>query len=256
MTRNIIVVALCCAPLISFAEEAEEKPAITSSAELGFLYKTGNTKSADVKAGYDFKYDKDLWRSTLALDLLIKKTDVENDNGEKELETTDQKWTAESKTNYTLSKKTKSYVYGDVYYEDSRFSGFENRSTISAGWGREWYKTKVASFFADIGPGYKRDVTTATETVPSETKTAFIVQAQALYLRKINDHVDFKQSFTVKYTPESDESSHYRAETSVTTKLIQTLQLKFTFRVEHNTDVDEGFERTDTQTAITLVYSF
>lgn len=256
MNRKIIALAVCCAPLFTVAEQAKEKPAITSSAELGFLYKTGNTKSADVKAGYDLKYEKDLWRSTLALDLLIKKTDVEDINGDKHLETTDQKWIAESKTNYTLDKNTNSYVYGDVYYEDSRFSGFDNQSTISAGWGREWYKTEVASFFADIGPGYKRDVTMATATEPSVTNTAFIVQAQALYLRKINEHVDFKQSLTIKYAPESGESSRYRAETSITTKLIQTLQLKFAFKVEHNTEVEEGFEQTDTQTAITLVYSF
>ncbi|GAA5131945.1 DUF481 domain-containing protein [Thalassotalea piscium] len=256
MNRNITLLALCCAPMFSVAEEVKEKPALTSSAELGFLYKTGNSKSADVKAGYDLKYEKDLWRSTLALDLLIRKTDVEDDNGNSHLKTTDQKWVAESKTNYTLDKTSKSYVYGDVYYEDSRFSGFENQSTISAGWGREWYKTEVASFFADIGPGYKRDVTMATDSKPSETNTAFIVQAQALYLRKINEHVDFKQSLTVKYAPESGESSRYRAESSITTKLIQTLQLKFSFKVDHNTEVDEGRDKTDTQTAITLVYSF
>ena len=256
MNRNIIVLALCCAPFVSFAEETEEKSPISASAGLGFLYKTGNTKSADIKSGFDFKYEKDLWRSTVALDLIAKKTNIEGDNGEKSLETSDQKWTAESKTSYTLNKDTKSYVYGDIYYEDDRFSGFENQSTISAGWGREWYKTEVATFFADIGPGFKRDVTEATETEPSETHTAFIIQAQALYLRKINEHVDFKQSLTVKYAPEDGESDRYSTETSITTKLIETLQLKFSFKVEHDTIVDEGRERTDTQTAIALVYSF
>ncbi|MGB1197873.1 MAG: DUF481 domain-containing protein [Thalassotalea sp.] len=256
MNRNIILLALCCAPLTSFAEQAEEKSPISASVGLGFLYKTGNTKSADVKSGFDLKYEKDLWRSTLALDLLAKKTNIEDDSGEKHLETSDQKWTAESKTSYTLNKNNQSYVYGDIYYEDDRFSGFENQSTISAGWGREWYKTEVASFFADIGPGFKHDVTEATETDPSKTNTAFIIQAQALYLRKINEHVDFKQSLTVKYAPKSGESDKYSTETSITTKLIQTLQLKFSFKVEHDTIVDADKERTDTQTSIALVYSF
>jgi putative salt-induced outer membrane protein YdiY len=257
MNRKIALLALCCAPLVSsLALAAEEKSAITSSAELGFLYKTGNTKSGDIKAGYDFKYEKDLWRSTLALDLLIKKTEKTDENGNKNFETSDQKWTVESKTNYTLDKNSKSYVYGDAYYEDSRFSGFDNQSSISLGWGREWYKTEKASFFADIGPGYKRDVTKATDTVSSETKSSFIVQAQALYLRQINEHVEFKQSFTAKYAPKSGANSKYKAETSVTTKLIETLQLKFSFIVDHNTEVDADRERTDTQTAITLVYSF
>ena len=256
MNRKIALLALCCSPFLSYAEDAKPASPFTSSAELGFLYKTGNTKSADIKAGYDLKYEKDLWRSTLAVDLLVKKTEVENDQGEMDLETTDQKWTFGSKTNYTLNKNTKSYVYGDVFYEDSRFSGFDNQSSVSFGWGREWYKTEVASFFADIGPGYKRDVIEATDTNPSETKSAFIVQAQALYLRKINEHVDFKQSLTAKYAPKSGENSKYRSETSITTKLIETLQLKFSVIIDHNTEVEDGVENTDTQTAVTIVYSF
>ncbi len=254
MNHKLILATLCCLPLIGHAEEAEkEQSPITASAELGMLYKTGNTKSADIKTGFDFKYEKDLWRSTVALDLLVKKTEKE---GENHFETTDQKWTFDSKTNYTLDTKSKNYVYGAISYEDNRFSGFENQSSVSAGWGREWFKNEKASLFADIGPGYKRDVTKATDTMDSETKSAFIIQAQALYLRKINEHVEFKQTLIAKYAPKSGENSKYKAETSITTKLIETLALKFAFIIDHNTKVDEGIEKTDTQTALTLVYSF
>jgi len=110
----------------------------------------------------------------------------------------------------------------------------------------------VSSFFADIGPGYKRDVLKD----PSETKSSFIVQAQALYLRKINEHVEFKQTLSAKYAPKTGENSKYQAESSITTKLIETLQLKFSFKIDHNTEVADGTKRTDTETAVTLVYSF
>lgn len=255
MTHKVIAGALVGLSLIGAsanAAEPAEKPAITSSAELGMLFKTGNTKSADMKAGYDFKYEKDLWRSTFAFDLLIKKADKTGDDGEDHFETSDQKWTLESKTNYTLDKAEKSYVYGNFDYEDSRFGSFESQSSISAGWGREWYKTNVASFFADFGPGYKRDVLKDT----NEAKSSFIMQAQALYLRKINENVEFKQTFSAKYAPKSGENSTYKAESSITTKLIETLQLKFSFKIDHNTEVQASKKKTDTQTAITLVYSF
>ena len=116
--------------------------------------------------------------------------------------------------------------------------------------------------FADIGPGYKRDVTQATTddsglvTTPSEIQSSLIIQAQAEYLRKINEHVEFKQTLSAKYAPQSGENSKYKAETSITTKLIETLALKFSVTIDHNTVVEEGTERTDTQTAMTLVYSF
>jgi len=234
------------------AAEPVEDPIYTSSAELGVLFKSGNTRSTDLKAGYDFKYEKDLWRSTLAFDLLVKKADKTQTDGSTDFETTDQKWNVESKTNYTLNKANKSYIYGDLAHEDSRTGNFDNQSSISTGWGREWYKNKVASFYADFGPGYKRDVLKNT----NETKTAFIIQAQVLYLRNINKNVLFKQVLSAKYAPKKGANSKYKAETSITTKLIETLQLKFSFKIDHNTEVATGNERTDTQTAITLVYSF
>lgn len=255
MNHKIFIAALCCIPFISAAEEKQTSP-LTASAELGMLYKTGNTKSADIKTGFDVEYKESLWRSTLTFDLLIKKTEKTDANGDENFETSDQKWTAESKTNYTLDEQSKNYIYGDIAYEDNRFSGFENQSSVSAGWGREWFKNENASLFADIGPGYKRDVTKATDTMASETQSAFIIQAQALYLRKINEHVNFKQLLSAKYAPGSGDNSKYKAETSITTKLIETLALKFSFIIDHNTEVDEGTERTDTQTAMTLVYSF
>ena len=52
------------------------------------------------------------------------------------------------------------------------------------------------------------------------------------------------------------ENSIYKAETALTTKLISTLQLKFTFTVNYNTDVEDDKKNLNTQTAITLVYSF
>lgn len=256
MNHKIILTVLCCLPFFSVAEEDKKESPITASAELGMLYKTGNTKSADIKTGFDVEYKENLWRSTLAFDLLIKKTEQTDENGKDQFDTSDQKWTVESKTNYTLDESSKNYIYGDVAYEDNRFSGFENQSSISAGWGREWFKNEKASLFADIGPGYKRDVIKATGDMASETQSAFIIQAQALYLRKINEHVNFKQLLSAKYAPGSGDNSKYKAETSITTKLIETLALKFSFIIDHNTEVDEGTERTDTQTAMTLVYSF
>jgi putative salt-induced outer membrane protein YdiY len=127
---------------------------------------------------------------------------------------------------------------------------------MSAGWGRNWYKTDKASFFADIGPGFKRDVTKATDTIPSETNTSLIVQAQALYLRKINDFVEFKQTLSAKMSTKSGDNSTYKAESSITTKLIKTLQLKFTVAFDYNSKVDIDKENLDTQTSVTLVYSF
>jgi putative salt-induced outer membrane protein YdiY len=256
MKHKLILTALVLAPFALSAEEAvtPEKSAFTASAELGALYKTGNNKSADILAGFDATYEKDVWKSLLDFDLLVRKSDSANEDSS--LETTDQKWQLSLQSNYTLGQEGKNYVYGNGSYKDDRFSGFDRQWSVSAGLGRRWYESKVSTFDADIGPGYKRDVTTATDNALSETKNSLIIQAQALYTRHLNEHVDLRQTFSAKYATESDENSVYSAELSIMTKLIETLQLKFSYKIDHNTDVEESKANTETQTGITLVYSF
>jgi len=230
---------------------------LTGSAELGFLYKTGNTHSADIKTGIDVRFEKDRWLSLLNIDLLIKKTDItDKETNELHFKTTDQKWTVASQTNYSLDSSEKHYIYGNVWYEENEFSSFINQSSISTGWGRHWYKTNKASLWGDIGPGFKSDKFRATDKAPTETITSWIIQAQALYIRKLGEHVELKQSLSAKQAIKTGENSIYKAKTSITTKLISTLQLKFTFTVNYNTDIENNQENLDTQTAVTLVYSF
>jgi len=233
------------------------KPILTGSAELGFLYKTGNTHSADIKTGIDLRFEKDRWLSLLNIDLLIKKTDIADKNtGDLHFKTTDQKWTIASQTNYSLDNSEKNYIYGNVWYEKNEFSSFIEQSSVSTGWGRHWYKTNEASLWGDIGPGFKRDQFRSTDKEPTKTITSWIIQAQALYIRKLSEHIELKQHLSAKQSIKTGENSIYKAETSITTKLISTLQLKFTFTVNYNTDIEDDKKNLDTQTAITLVYSF
>lgn len=233
------------------------KPLLVASAELGFLYKTGNTHSADIKTGIDLRAEKDRWLSLLNIDLLIKKTDkADADTGEIHFKTTDQKWTVASQTNYTFDSSDKHYIYGNVWYEENDFSSFIKQSSISTGWGRHWYKTNEASLWGDIGPGFKRDEYRATEDEASNTITSWIVQAQAIYIRKLGGSVELKQELSAKQAIKAGENSIYKAKTSITTKLISTLQLKFTFTLDYNSDVEYNKKNLDTQTAVTLVYSF
>ncbi|NQY86414.1 MAG: DUF481 domain-containing protein [Colwellia sp.] len=233
------------------------EPILAGSAELGFLYKTGNTNSADMKTGIDLRFEKDRWLSLLNIDLLIKKADIADaDTGELNFETTDKKWSIASQTNYSLDIREKHYIYGNVWYEESEFSSFITQSSVSTGWGRHWYKTNNASLWGDIGPGFKRDQFRATGKEPTKTITSWIIQAQALYIRKLSEHVEFKQSFSAKQAIKTGENSIYKAKTSITTKLISTLQLKFTFTVNYNTDIEDKKKKLDTQTAVTFVYSF
>jgi putative salt-induced outer membrane protein YdiY len=260
MNHKLALSTLCLLPLLSYTvaaeDTAEEKSPYTASAELGFLYKTGNTKSADVKAAFNLGYEQDKWRSTLAFNILAKKIETEDDEGNDEFETTDNKWDVLAQTNYTIGEEGKNYLYGNLAYQQDKFSGYESQGSFSAGWGRHWFENETSSFFADIGPGIKYDVTRATDTVASESSTNFIIQAQALYTHKFNEHVQFKQYFVARQATESGENSVYKSESSITAQLIDALQLKFAVRVDYDSEVQPEFEKTNTETSMTLIYNF
>lgn len=253
MTHKLALSALCLLPLASFASaaDADQKPALTASAELGFLYQTGDTKSADIKAGLTLNHEKDKWRSVVAFNILAKKLETQDDSGNKTFESTANKWDISAQTNYTIGEEGKNYLYGNLAHEQDKFSGYESQSSFSGGWGRHWFESKTSSFFADIGPGVKRDV-----ALDGETNTNLIIQAQALYKHKFNDNVAFKQSFIARQATESGDNSAYKSETSVTAKLIDSLQLKFALRIDYDTEVAPGSENTNTETSMTLIYSF
>ncbi len=259
MNYKFALPALLLLPLVSYsasASETEKTSEYTASAELGFLFKSGNTKSADIKAGFNLKHEKDKWRSSLAFNILAKKLEKEDDAGNKEFETTDNKWDILTQTNYTIGEAGKNYLYGNLAHEQDKFSGFESQSSFSAGWGRNWYETENSSFFADVGPGVKYDVTRATTDLSSQSSTNLIIQAQALYTHKFNEFVEFKQFFVARQATKSGENSIYKSETSVTAQLIDALQLKFAIRIDYDTEVEEGFDDTNTETSMTLIYNF
>ena len=259
MVRQYTLTALCLLPLMSYAVSAEDsskKPEYTASAELGFLYKTGNTKSADIKAGFNLQHEKDKWSSVVAFNILAKKIEQEDDAGNEEFETTDNKWDILTQTNYTIGQEGKNYLYGNLAYEQDKFSGFESQSSFYAGWGRRWYKTETSSLFADVGPGVQYDMTRATDTTPSESNTSFIIQAQAIYTHQFNEYVKFKQYLVAKQATQSGDNSVYKSETSITAQLIDSLQLKFALRIDYDTEVEPEFESTNTETSMTLIYNF
>ena len=90
----------------------------------------------------------------------------------------------------------------------------------------------------------------------SKTQDTLILQAQALYIRKMNEHIEFKQLFVVKHAIEKGQNSIYKAESSITSRLIDSLQLKLNFVIDYNSKVDNDKTNLNTETSAVLIYSF
>jgi len=247
------------------AYQAKKTAVFSASAELGFLYLTGNTHSRDFKTGVNFRFEQGLWSNSLNANLLVKKTEVENEisPGEvvKNFNTTEQKWKVEAKTKYFINSITQNYIYGDISYEEDRFSGFDSQSSISSGWGRRWYETKMTSIFADIGPGFKRDVEQKATDINHENKDmnsqdSIILQAQITLIKKLTQYIRFEQFAGIKQAIKQGNNSVYEANSSLTSRLIESLQLKISFNATYNSIVKDELENLNTETSILLVYNF
>lgn len=86
-----------------------------------------------------------------------------------------------------------------------------------------------------------------------DSESVAIVRLAANYNWNVSESADFIQDFSVET---GSDSSIYRSETGIQTTILENLSLKFSVKVKHQTDVPLNREKTDTETAITLVLNF
>ncbi|TRX57430.1 YdiY family protein [Thalassomonas sp. M1454] len=241
---------------IGFPECDITPSTISGSVEVGAFFNTGDNDYAIAKAKSDLVHDIGKLSTNWIVDLFGRRAEKENaETGKKEYETTDQKWATSLQSNYTLEEGGKNYVFAYGSYETNRFNGFDYQASVAGGWGRRWYETENAYFDAEMGPGYKIDEIAETEFHNNETQKSTIIRAAATYERKLFETMEFKQTLSAEYAPKSGDNSKYKSVSSITTKLIESLALKFAFSVDHNTEVESNISNTRTETSLTLVFS-
>ena len=110
------------------------------------------------------------------------------------------------------------------------------------------WEDETSKFNYSIGPGYS-----FTETQEGEKQNGFIVRAALDYQWQISDNATFKQLLS---TEVGEDNTKSKSETSVSASITEGLSLKVSLILDHNSDVTEPTKNLDTQTAVTLVYSF
>ena len=73
------------------------------------------------------------------------------------------------------------------------------------------------------------------------------------YVWDINENAQFKQLLSTEIGGDTTIS---RSESSVSANIAGDLAMKFSISVKNNSDVPLGTEKTDTESAVTLVYKF
>ena len=237
--ENSLTYGLCSLLVVfSLHASAQEESSVATQLELGAIFTSGNTENENIKykvtvdwnqsENWDYQFTSDGFRSS--------QDGVSNA----------QRLYHTASGNHTINPD--SYLQGRIAYENDKFSGFESQSDITVSYGRNMLQRRAnMTLGLTAGIGIRRSET------EFEAQSVTIARLAANYGWNVSESADFIQDFSIET---GSDRSIYRSETGIQTDIRENLSLKFSVKVKHQTDVPLNREKTDTETAITLVINF
>lgn len=253
---GVAILTSCLSPVL-IAEEAEDKPWAVA-AELGVISTSGNTETTSMQGKVEVKQKLNRWHNEYILSALFKEDQITEDDGTKTTEKTAEKYFGSIKSAYQLEKEHSNlFVYAS--HADDEFGAYSKYSTISLGYGTRLYNGDTMQLDAEIGPGYFRgervleDETTPEDDEIIEVEKGAMVRGAASFAWQVSTTAEFRQTLSVE---SGQDNTRTVAESSLTTKINSSLQMKLGFNVANDSEVAEDKKKTDTMTYVNLVYSF
>lgn len=221
--------------VMSSAAVAED--GFTGKVSFGYLSTAGNSESSSLNAGTELVWAKDRWTHTV--DALALGAEVEG-------ESTAEAYSAGAKSEWSINDA--SYLFGQARFEKDKFSGYDQQTTQTVGYGRILRDTDTVLWNAEIGAGARqsdlRDGTSENET---------ILRAATDFTYTLSETSEFNAAFSVE---SGEENTAAQSLLAIKARLVGDLALVGSYRVRYNSDVPAGSEKRDTFTAISLEYAF
>jgi putative salt-induced outer membrane protein len=219
------------------AEEEVNDGSWKGNAELGIVNTTGNTETETISAKAKAETEREKWRHTINFEAL---------NSSDQNATTAERYFLSGQSSYKMGKKNFFFVL--LSYEDDRFSGYDYRVTESIGYGRRVIGEPDLTLDLEIGPGARQS---KLESGGSEDE--LLVRGAAKLAWKISKTSKFSEDFS---TEVGEDVTVTKSVTGLSAQINGSLATKITYTIKNTSDVPVGVKKTDTETAVTLVYSF
>jgi len=226
-------------PAISFGEDTDKHWG--GDAELGYVSTAGNSDTSTLKARSDLRWENGNWRDQIHADAL---NSSEDDTRSAE------KYFLSNKLDYKFSER--SYVFGFTSYEHDTFSGFEYQATAALGVGYRLLQSDSMTWDVEGGPGYRVSKVNEDNTEDSDQRET-ILRLSTKYSWKLSDNATFEQEASVE---SGADNTITRSITSLKTTVIGRVAMKLSYTLKSQSHVPVDTKHTDTETAVTLVYSF
>jgi putative salt-induced outer membrane protein len=240
----ILLTAMIATQAVAADDAKKEKSPWTLAAELGYISTTGNTETTTAAGKFDATYEVDRWRDNLHLEAYGQQAKDETTG---ETVTSAERYEGSGKTDYKFSDRD--YAFALLKLKKDRFSGFEYENSFSVGYGRSLIKDEDMQLDVEIGPGYRWY---KVDNAP-DSKDEAVLRMSGDYWWKVTEHSKFTQKLTTEIGSEYTTSESI---TGISANINSTLALKLTYTVRHKSKVPEDTKKTDTETAVTLVFNY
>jgi putative salt-induced outer membrane protein len=218
-----------------------------TSAELGAISTSGNTTGTSVSGKIDARQELPHWSNEYVLSGFFKQDEVMDEEGNRHRQTSAERYAMSAKTALKLLGEGKR-AFALATHVNDKFGAYTRYTTFAIGHGSQWYNTDHKTLDVEIGPGYfngKRE--------DGESESGVTVRGAARFRWEMSESALFAQTVSVERGTSNMRSV---AETSLSTRINSTMQMKAAFSARNDTNVPPEKKNTDTQTSLTLVYSF
>ena len=140
------------------------------------------------------------------------------------------------------------FGFGDVEYVNDRFSGFDYRIAESVGLGYIFVENDKWFWDGRVGVGLQH-----TEEENGDREDSFLGKVGTNIDYHFNENVSFHQKAEALF---SEDLNTYRSDSSVKSKISETLAFKAGYKVEKLSSVPTGRNNSDSQTYVALSYDF
>lgn len=233
--------ALLLAALLSGQAAAQQQAApaweMNSEFELGAVYTSGNTDDENLRIGAEYEALRGDWEYTATFEGFRSSKDDE----------------LAAQRAYLVGASQ--YNYGEDHFaqlrashEQDKFSGFEQQSDVVVSYGQLLMRdSENMTLDYTVGAGVRNSDTGV------ETTNEAVLRLSTHYTWDISDNARFIQELS---TDAGDSATVTRSLSAIESDIMESMSLRFSVRLRHQTQVPVEREKLDTETSMTLVLRF
>ncbi len=207
--------------------------------EVGYTRTSGNTDTASLNVKLSLSKEAGDWRHSGELAVLSAATDSK---------TTAEAYTLKARSNHSLGDRR--YVFGALRYENDRFSGYDYQGSLVVGLGARLLERADGMVLdVDVGLGGR----TSQDAATGKSSQEGVLLLNGNFAVPLSDSATFTEDLSVEG---GSDNTYSESVTGLKLKVLDDLAAKIAYTVKHNSSVPASTNKTDLQTAVTLVYAF